>query len=55
MASKKCLNCVWCKDHIDFIYCPLPFCAKTFNANAYIDSLNNLDRQAIIDDKETEE
>lgn len=55
MVSKRCLKCVWCEDHIDFLYCPLPFCAKTFNVNAYFDSFNNLDQQSIIDTQEDEE
>lgn len=48
MASKKCLNCVWCVDHFEFIYCPFPYCMRSFD-------FKNLDQQDIIDDKETEE
>lgn len=45
MDSKKCLKCVWCSDHIDFLYCPFPYCMKTFD-------FKKLDPQDIIDTEE---
>lgn len=47
MDSEKCLKCVWCQDHIDFIYCPLPYCMKTFDLKKVIDQQDIIDTEEL--------